>query len=100
MSTPEGRVKAYLKTAMEKAYPMAYRFSPVQNGMGAPGLDHYYCVNGAFVAFEAKRPGKDPTARQEITIGEIEEAGGLTFVVHDKAEIDAAIEDLRFLCPL
>lgn len=89
--TPEGRVKAVVNRRMEKAFPDAYRFMPVQNGMGAPGLDEFWCIHGLFVAIETKVPGKNLTPRQKITRDKIIHAGGLVFCVHDGDEIDRVI---------
>lgn len=80
---------------MAEAFPDSYRFCPVQNGMGAPALDFLYCVPwGIWVAIEAKAPGKEPTARQELTIEEMRKAGGLVYVVDGVATLEEAITDL------
>lgn len=88
--TPEGKVKAMVTRALEKLSSV-YKFMPVQNGMGAPGLDYYCCIGGLFVAIETKVPGKHPTPRQETTIKNIQAAGGMVFVIHDQPEIDQMI---------
>jgi len=54
---------------------------PVQSGLGAKSLDYLLCVNGRFVAIEAKAPGKDYTALQREHKRHIEEAGGVVFLV-------------------
>lgn len=79
--TPEGRVKADVR-AILKAHN-AYWFCPVQNGMGAPGLDfmHIQIPGLPVFAIETKAPGKKPTKRQTRTINEIREAGGVVFVI-------------------
>ena len=65
MSGPESKIKDLVKRRFEKEFPDAYRFCPVQNGMGAPGLDVFYCIPcGIFVAIETKAPGKKPTSGQ------------------------------------
>lgn len=85
--TPEGKVKAKVNRALAKL-PRAYKFMPVQNGMGAPGLDYYCCIGGLFVAIETKVEGKHLTDRQKATRDQIEAAGGLVFTIHNQAEID------------
>ena len=90
--TPEGKVKANLKQRILFAFPKAYQFWPVLNGMGAPALDAYYCIDGRFVAFETKAKGKSLTPRQKFTKGEIERAGGLVFEVNPDTDIDHIIE--------
>lgn len=91
--TPEGRVKAKVKKALE-TLPAPYRFMPVQNGMGAPGLDFYCCICGMFVAIETKVEGKKLTDRQRETASQIAAAGGLVYVVRTEADIRHMIGDL------
>lgn len=67
---------------------------PVQNGMGSPALDFYYCVNGCFVGIETKRKGGKPTPRQLQTIADIEHAGGIAGVVDDEDSMMRLIERL------
>lgn len=90
--TPEGRVKAKVKKALKEHYS----FMPVQNGMGAPGLDFYCCVVGLFVAIETKVPGKRLTARQHITASQIAKAGGMVFVIRDDADIQQMMARIVF----
>lgn len=91
--TPEGKVKAKVHRALAKL-PSVYKFMPVQNGMGAPALDYYCCIDGLFVAIETKVPGKDMTDRQKLTRDQIEAAGGMVFVIHDQAEIDTMLAQI------
>jgi hypothetical protein len=93
--TPEGHVKNLVKRRMADEFPTAYRFAPVLNGMGAPGLDVYYCVVGLFVAIETKAKGKRPTPRQQITIDAIRDAGGLAYVVDDVVTIELMIGHIK-----
>lgn len=92
--TPEGRVKAKVKRRL-KELPRRYHFMPVQNGMGAPALDFYCCINGKFVAIETKAPGKHLTPRQENTRAEILAAGGMVFVVDDDFTLVAMMAILK-----
>jgi hypothetical protein len=71
-----------------------YRFMPVQNGMGAPGLDYHCCIQGLAIYIETKAPGKDLTDRQKTTRDAIEAAGGLVFVIHNKEEIDTMLASI------
>lgn len=75
--TPEGRVKKQIKEVLKK-YGVYYHM-PVQNGMGSPTLDFICCYRGIYLGIEAKAPGKKPTARQELTIKLIRDAGGTAF---------------------
>jgi hypothetical protein len=97
--TPEGKVKAMVKRRLD-ALPKLYRFMPVQNGMGKPGLDFFLCAGGWFIAIETTAPGGKLTPRQETTKAEIEAADGLVFVVDDVASLDYAIERIRCCCVL
>ena len=65
--TPEGKVKKEIKRVLD-AFGVYY-FMPVQMGLGAAGLD-FHCVmrfgDHALAFFiEAKKPGGEPTPRQE-----------------------------------
>ena len=90
MKTPESYtrdpVRKYLKSIG------AYRFAPVQMGIGAATLDDLCCIGGRFVGIEYKREGSLPTARQRLTMDEIRRAGGIA-VWGDNAE--DIIEELK-----
>ena len=75
MKTPE----SYVRDAVRKYLKAigAYRFAPVQMGLGAATLDDLCCIGGKFVAIEYKRHGGLPTPRQQLTITEIRRAGGV-----------------------
>ncbi len=97
MSTPEGLVKAMVNRQLAQL-SRVYRFMPVQNGMGAPGLDYYLCCAGCFVSIETKAKGKALTARQQITKKAIEDAGGKVFVVDDAYSLTVAVNYIMALC--
>jgi hypothetical protein len=99
MSTPEHKVKAKLKRALDKL-PCIYSFRPMQNGMGAPSLDVLICAGGWFIAIETKAPGKKPTPRQEQTIAKMRAAHGLVFVVDSDASMEEALYVIRQCCNL
>lgn len=84
MKTPESYtrdpVRKYLKSIG------AYRFAPVQMGIGAATLDDLCCIGGRFVGIEYKREGAVPTPRQRLTMDEIRRAGGVA-VWGDSAEV-------------
>lgn len=84
--TPEGRIKQQIKAVLKAAG--AYKFMPVQNGMGDPALDFFVCHRGWFIAIEAKAPGKKPTPRQEDTMADICAAQGITLVVSNEEELE------------
>lgn len=78
--TPEGKVKRDVNKLLDK-YKALYRFMPVPGGFGASSLDYLLCINGRFCAIETKAPGKKPTDRQKMVIGQIRRAGGAVFVI-------------------
>ena len=90
MLTPEGHIKkkvrAYLKSMG------CYYFSPVQMGLGATTLDDLCCISGKFVGIEYKAEGKFPTPRQQLTMKQIRQAGGIA-VWGDTS--DRVIEELK-----
>lgn len=90
--TPEGRVKAKVKKALEVLGPNCWRFMPVQNGFGSVALDFLCSINGRFVAIETKAPGKKLTALQEGTKSLIEAAGGVVLIVWDEPSLDIAMK--------
>ena len=94
MSTPEHAVKVKVKAAL-RTLTRVWPWMPVQNGMGTPALDFINCVDGKFIAVETKAPGKALTPRQEITAANIRAAGGRVYVIHDKAEIEQMMQELR-----
>lgn len=81
MATPEGKVKDKVKAVLKKYH--AYWHCPVQNGMGAPSLDFIGCINGQYFAIETKAASKQPTPRQAMTMQQIADAGGKTFLVNE-----------------
>jgi hypothetical protein len=87
--TPEGKIKAKVD-ALLKQYG-AYYFKPVQNGMGAPGLDYHCVLRGHAFFIETKAPGKHMTPRQRQTTQRIGAAGGVVWEVNSDAAI-AALE--------
>jgi hypothetical protein len=91
--TPEGKVKAVVKRVLKEIG--AYQHWPVQTGMGAPCLDCHGCYKGKYFAIETKAPGKLPTARQYMTKGAIEQAGGIVLVT-DNADYATLKEWIQF----
>lgn len=90
-TTPEGKVKAHVKTILKML--KAYWHMPVQNGMGQPALDFHVCLPivvtqemvgtriGVYVGIETKAPGKHLTPRQEQTARAIRDSGGKVFLI-------------------
>ena len=97
MSTPETKVKTKIKKLLNKYG--AYSHMPVQNGMGSPSLDFVCCINGLYLAIEAKTTPKKPTKRQRTTMGQIVAAGGVAIWV-DEDRIPQLEELLKKLSTL
>ena len=94
MATPEGKVKALIKRRMA-TLARKYGFWPVQTGRGSKTLDSLWCINGRFVAIEAKAPGKDFTPLQRSHKEEIEAAGGIVFLVDGEWSLATAMRMLE-----
>lgn len=80
MTTPEGRVKAKLRSIL-KRYAGIHTYWPVPSGYGGSTLDVLGCYRGRFFAVETKAEGKKPTLRQTGDLQSIERAMGRTFVI-------------------
>lgn len=84
-TTPEGAVKARVKTILDEYG--AWHFMPVSNGMGRHGIpDIIACLDGQFVAIECKAGKGKTTALQDRELAKIGEAGGIALVVTDDPE--------------
>lgn len=83
--TPEGKIKAAISKAISQV-KRTYTFMPVPSGYGQSSLDYILCVDGWFVAIEAKAPGKKPTPRQRLIMEKIRAAGGEVWVVDNVAD--------------
>jgi pantoate kinase len=81
-NTPEAKVKAKIK-AILKAHN-AYYAMPIGTGYGNSGVpDFLCCVNGKFVAIEAKAGKGEATALQLKNLGDINRAGGYTLIIRE-----------------
>lgn len=62
---------------------------------GTAGIpDIICCINGRFVAFEAKVPGNVPTKLQDLTIRKIRNSGGIAAVVYSLEEVKASVDEV------
>lgn len=107
--TPEGRVKKNISRVLA-SFPSVYSFMPVQHGIGAAGVD-YHCVAGKYfvlegrlemvpVAFfiEAKKPGGEPTGRQDTFLKDRREKQNCkTFVIDDDPSIKGGMGNIEEL---
>lgn len=92
-ATPESKVKAKIKELL-KAHNVYYAM-PIGTGYGNSGVpDFLCCVNGQFLAIEAKAGKNKPTALQEKNIRDIKYAGGIALVVNeDLTELTTIVEN-------
>lgn len=81
-ATPEAKVKAKIK-AILKEHGVYYAM-PIGTGYGNSGVpDFLCCVNGKFLAIEAKAGKNEPTALQLKNLTEINTAGGVSLIVNE-----------------
>jgi pantoate kinase len=97
-TTPEAKVKAKIK-AILKAH-RAYYAMPIGTGYGSSGVpDFLVCLNGEFLAIEAKAGKGVPTALQLKNLREIEAAGGRTLVINEQSlelkVLEAILENMK-----
>jgi pantoate kinase len=92
-STPEAKVKEKIKK-MLKEHGVYYAM-PMGTGYGNSGVpDFLCCVNGKFLAIEAKAGKGIPTALQEKNLRDIKVAGGIALVINEDGLEDLE-EDLK-----
>ena len=81
-TTPEAKVKAKIK-AILKAHNIYYAM-PIGTGYGNSGVpDFLCCVNGKFLAIEAKAGNGQATALQLKNLEAINSAGGYTCIIRE-----------------
>lgn len=81
--TPEAKVKAKIKKILTEHG--VYYAMPIGTGYGNSGVpDFLCCVNGYFLAIEAKAGKGTTTALQEKNLREIEDAGGVAIVINEE----------------
>lgn len=81
-STPESKVKTKIKAILKEQG--VYYAMPIGTGYGNAGVpDFLCCVNGRFVAIEAKAGSGQTTALQDKNLRDIAAANGITFVIRE-----------------
>ena len=82
-ATPEAKVKAKIKKILKDH--CVYFAMPIGTGYGSSGVpDFLCCVNGNFLAIEAKAGKGTTTALQNKNIREIKESGGMAVVIAEE----------------
>jgi len=81
-TTPEAKVKAKIKTILKEHN--VYYAMPIGSGYGNAGVpDFLCCVNGYFVAVEAKAGKGQATALQFKNLRDINASGGYTCIINE-----------------
>lgn len=96
--TPEAKVKEKIKKVL-KAHGVYYAM-PIGTGYGSSGVpDFLCCLNGEFLAIEAKAGRGVPTALQEKNMRDIGKAGGRTLVINEQSlelgVLEAVLENMK-----
>lgn len=94
--TPEVKVKAKIKKILAN-YNIYYAM-PIGSGFGNAGVpDFLCCVNGLFLAIEAKAGKGTTTALQDKHIAKIRESGGAAMVVNEDnlADLESWVKKAR-----
>ena len=82
-STPEVKVKKKIKDVLKEHG--VYYAMPIGSGYGVSGVpDFLCCVNGTFLAIEAKAGKNEATALQMKHLREIRDAGGYGLVINEE----------------
>ena len=97
-TTPEAKVKEKIKKILKEHG--AYYAMPIGTGYGSSGVpDFLVCLNGEFLAIEAKAGRGVPTALQEKNMRDIEKAGGRTLVINEQSlelkVLEAILENMK-----
>lgn len=81
-TTPEGKVKNIIKAVLKSKG--IYYAMPIGTGYGNSGVpDFLCCVGGRFVGIEAKANGGKTTALQDKNLQEIQNSGGISFIIDE-----------------
>ena len=94
--TPEAKVKKQIRAILEH-YDVYYAM-PIGTGFGNAGVpDFLCCVNGYFIAIEAKAGKGTTTALQEKHLREIRNTGGVALVINETnvADLETHIKLVR-----
>lgn len=92
MATPEGKVKAQIRTFLKSLGERCWYCQPIgsaYSGGGIPDIVGVYRRVG--FAIEAKAPGKEKTVTplQEMALARVQAAGGVAFVASDVEKVMA-----------
>lgn len=88
-STLQKHIMSYLRD--RGAYVFKVVGSPMQDHGTA---DLLACYRGRFIAIEVKLPGEKESKMQEVRRRQVQDAGGITEVVHSMEELKVMLEGL------
>tara|TARA_R110000868_G_scaffold125254_4_gene330928 strand:- start:4201 stop:4500 length:300 start_codon:yes stop_codon:yes gene_type:complete len=96
--TPESKVKTKIKAILKEHN--AYYAMPIGSAFGNGGVpDFLCCLNGEFLAIEAKAGKGKTTALQDKHLADIEKAGGRALVINEEAlrlgVLEAILENMK-----
>lgn len=81
-ATPESKVKKQVVKVLQEVG--AYYFYPVTGGYGRSGVpDVVACLRGRFIGIECKAGKGQTTALQDKNLRDIENTGGISWVVNE-----------------
>ena len=97
-ATPESKVKAKIKAILKEHG--VYFAMPIGTGYGNSGVpDFLCCLNGEFLAIEAKAGKGTTTALQDKHLREIGKAGGRALVINEDSlrlgVLEAILENMK-----
>jgi len=94
-ATPEKLVKNKIKVILQDGG--VYYAMPIGSGYGNAGVpDFLACVNGRFLAVEAKAGKGKTTALQDAHLEKIKTAGGVSMVVNE-LNLDQLKETIKWM---
>jgi len=94
-ATPEKLVKNKIKVILQDGG--VYYAMPIGSGYGNAGVpDFLACVNGRFLAVEAKAGKGKTTALQDMHLEKIKTAGGVSMVVNE-LNLDQLKETIQWM---
>jgi Holliday junction resolvase len=94
-ATPEKLVKNKIKVILQDGG--VYYAMPIGSGYGNAGVpDFLACVNGRFLAVEAKAGKGKTTALQDMHLEKIKTAGGVSMVVNE-LNLDQLKETIKWM---
>ena len=94
-ATPEKLVKNKIKVILQDGG--VYYAMPIGSGYGNAGVpDFLACVNGRFLAVEAKAGKGETTALQDAHLEKIKTAGGVSMVVNE-LNLDQLKETIKWM---